>query len=295
MTLNQLRYFQALAQIGHYRQAADSLYISQPSLSKAIASLEDELGVRLFERNSRNIRLTDAGKNFLSYVSQALKTIDQGVEETKRVSLKKETISIGCIAPALIPYLAPMMKKYQETVHKKLHYLTRTGISEDLLKDLVGGLYDVVFCTCVDNIKKVTFTKVCALPYYVVVRRDNALAKKSAVRPEELDGCPMLFTEASSYVQRIQELLDYYHVHPIPSGLSNEESGLVGMVEAGIGVFISTDYPQVHSENTTLVPLEQDHFLRYIYMAVAEDRSVSPSAQKLISFIQHNSELFSQR
>lgn len=58
MTLNQLRYFRVLARMEHFRQAAASLYISQPALSRAIALLEQELGVSLFEKKGRNAVLT---------------------------------------------------------------------------------------------------------------------------------------------------------------------------------------------------------------------------------------------
>ena len=60
MTLNQLRYFRVLAKTEHYTKAADALAISQPSLSRAIALLEEELGVLLFTRRGRNVVLTDA-------------------------------------------------------------------------------------------------------------------------------------------------------------------------------------------------------------------------------------------
>lgn len=285
MTMNQLRYFQMLAKTEHYRQAADQLFISQPSLSKAIASLENELDVTLFEKSGRNVRMTEAGAAFNTYVNQALETLDRGILEARNISLESKKISIGCIMPALLTYLAPALREYQEHFHKEIKYITRIGISEDLLRDLVTGLYDIVFCTYVPNIKKVTYTLVCELPYCVVVHKDSAFAKKSGICPEELNGYPMLFTESSAYAQTIQELLDFYQIHPILAGLSNDETGLLGMVEAGLGVFISVDYPQVRSESTTLVPLIQDQFRRRIYMAVREGCQESAALQDLVAYL----------
>lgn len=78
MTLNQLRYFRVLAKTEHYTKAADALAISQPSLSRAIALLEEELGVLLFTRRGRNVVLTDAGRALLRYVEAGLDTLDAG-------------------------------------------------------------------------------------------------------------------------------------------------------------------------------------------------------------------------
>ncbi|MCD8014773.1 MAG: LysR family transcriptional regulator [Lachnospiraceae bacterium] len=285
MTLNQLRYFQTLAKTEHFRKAADMLYISQPSLSKAIAQLESELGAVLFEKSGRNVRLSEAGKAFLPYVNQALSKLDQGTEVLRNFSGKEERISIGCICPALMTYLAPVIKTYQDTLQRELRCRTEVGMSENLLKDLLAGEHDVVFCTYVDGVKKVRFTKVCEFPFYVVVQKNNAFARQSNIRPEELDHYPVLFTCSSAYSRMIREMLNYYHVHPISAGLSNDEVGLLGMVEAGLGVFITTDYPQVHSENTVLIPLTQNRFTRPVYMAVREGQNLPPSVQGLVDFV----------
>ena len=76
MTLNQLNYFCRLAETEHYGQAAKALYISQPSLSKAMAMLERELGVSLFERRGRNVMLTRAGHAFYDHIKPAIGQID---------------------------------------------------------------------------------------------------------------------------------------------------------------------------------------------------------------------------
>lgn len=72
MNLYHLRYFVTLAHLEHYTKAADVLAITQPSLSHAISSLEEELGVKLFEKNGRNVSLTKYGKSFLEDVEQTL-------------------------------------------------------------------------------------------------------------------------------------------------------------------------------------------------------------------------------
>ncbi|WP_302112768.1 LysR family transcriptional regulator [uncultured Clostridium sp.] len=72
MTLNQILYFQKIANLENYHQAAEELYISQPSLSRSMASLENELGVTLFEKEGRGVTLTKAGRMFLEYADRIL-------------------------------------------------------------------------------------------------------------------------------------------------------------------------------------------------------------------------------
>ena len=72
MNLQQLYYFRKLAEVQHYTEAAKALYITQPSLSDSIASLESELSVALFQKKGRNVQLTKYGEEFSQYVNQSL-------------------------------------------------------------------------------------------------------------------------------------------------------------------------------------------------------------------------------
>ena len=81
MNLYHLRYFVTLAHLEHYTKAAEILAITQPSLSHAIASLEKELGVKLFEKDGRNVALTKCGQAFLTDVEQALSMLDSSVNK----------------------------------------------------------------------------------------------------------------------------------------------------------------------------------------------------------------------
>ena len=70
MTLNQILYFRKVARLENYHQAAEELYISQPSLSRSMAALESELGITLFEKKGRGVVLTNAGRLFLEHADR---------------------------------------------------------------------------------------------------------------------------------------------------------------------------------------------------------------------------------
>lgn len=95
MNLHHIRYFIKLAQIQHYTKTAEDLMITQPTLSQAIATLEDELGVRLFEKEGRNIVLTKYGNLFLDYVQASMEIFDKGVNTLKRTSIGEGRIDLA--------------------------------------------------------------------------------------------------------------------------------------------------------------------------------------------------------
>lgn len=84
MNLSQLYYFKKLAELQHYTRAAKELYIAQPTLSDAISSLEKELGVALFCRDGRSVKLTSNGSEFYRYVSDSLRSLDDGIDAMNR-------------------------------------------------------------------------------------------------------------------------------------------------------------------------------------------------------------------
>ena len=106
MNLYHLRYFSTLAHIEHYTKAADILAITQPSLSYAISTLEEELGVKLFEKNGRNVTLTKYGKVFLNDVEEVLNRLDSSVNSLKLAGKGEGCIDVvSCVHLELIFFL----------------------------------------------------------------------------------------------------------------------------------------------------------------------------------------------
>ena len=113
VNLLHLRYFAELAQTQHYTRAAEKLCITQPSLSHAIAQLEAELGVPLFEKEGRGVVLTPYGKQFLSCAQQTLSTLDGGVEELRRVGRGEGLIRLGLLrtlSVEFVPYMDLLLR-----------------------------------------------------------------------------------------------------------------------------------------------------------------------------------------
>ena len=104
MTLNQILYFQKVARLENYHQAAEELYISQPSLSRSMAVLESELGVALFEKKGRGVTLTKAGQLFLEHADRIAADCDVAVGKMQELSADS---GCSCPFPAALPSTTP--------------------------------------------------------------------------------------------------------------------------------------------------------------------------------------------
>ena len=120
MNLSHLQYFRELAQVQHYTKAAHNLFISQPTLSHSIAALEDELGVKLFEKNGRTVKLTDDGALFARYVERSLDVLEDGIGELeKRKGRLSGTVHLGAIHSVRSAFLPEAVLAYRRT-HKRI-------------------------------------------------------------------------------------------------------------------------------------------------------------------------------
>lgn len=145
MEFRQLRYFLMLTKELHFKRAAEKLFIVQPALTKQIQDLEAELGVILFDRNKRNVRLSRAGEFFKKEVEKVLESIEKAKNEIKQVEFgQKGEIKIGyvgsCIHTFLPNLLGNLNQKYPE-IHTYLSEMT----SASQLLSVQKGELDIAF------------------------------------------------------------------------------------------------------------------------------------------------------
>ena len=136
MDLRQLRYFIALAETGNFHRAAERLNMAQPPLSVAIRKLEEELGAPLFERESRGVRLTDAGRAALPTARAAIEQAALVREVVRRGALGESgSISVGFVGSAIsaaLPRIIPAFRRKYPDVDMRLEEMTSVSIAEAL-------------------------------------------------------------------------------------------------------------------------------------------------------------------
>lgn len=219
MTLQQLKYVIQAAQSGSINIAAQKLFISQPSLSNAIAELEKEMGITIFIRNHRGVNLTEDGTKFLSYANQVVQQVGLLENEYKKSAHVRRVFAISAQHYAfVVNAFVALVKEYGED---KYEFSLRETRTHDIIEDVRTGRSElgIMFLSkfnrdvILNIIKKadLTFTPLFTADPHVFVSKDNKLAKEKTVTPEQLKNYPRLTYEQginnSFYFS--EELLSY--------------------------------------------------------------------------------------
>lgn len=188
MNLQQLYYFRKLAEVQHYTEAAKALYITQPSLSDSIASLEHELSVSLFQKKGRGIQLTKYGQEFYEYVNQALGILEHGIAAVREKSDSVTgTIDIGCIPTLLGDFLPNVLDLYHEKCPQVSFNIFHEK-SIPVAEGVSAGTYDIGLCSMVENKDDLVFVPITYQELVVIVRNDHPLAVHDSIELTALKG-----------------------------------------------------------------------------------------------------------
>lgn len=194
MELRVLRYFLEAARLGNVSRAAENLCVTQPTVSRQLKELEEELGEKLFERTNYAIRLTPAGELLRERATDILSMTDKTLEEFKTLQSDDVTgeISIACAESRNVNFLSKCIGILKED-YPKIKYSLYSGDSERALEKLDKGIFD--FAIVVDNVdlEKYNCLAVRSVDRWgVVMRRDDSLAKRDFVEPKDLMDKPLM-------------------------------------------------------------------------------------------------------
>ena len=196
MELRLLRYFLTVAKEQNFTKAAEQLHITQPTLSRQMAALEDELGIILFLRNGKRTTLTDEGILLKRRALEILNLEERTLKELKgNEDIVEGTITIGCGEFAAVETLAGICKTYKEKyplVQITLHTATADTVYEMMKK----GLVDIaLFLEPVDT-EGLDYIRIADCDHWCVgMRPDDPLAEKELIKKEDLIGKPLILPE----------------------------------------------------------------------------------------------------
>ena len=170
MTLQQLIYFQKIAQLQHYNKAAKKLHVAQPSLSKSMALLEEELQVPLFEKHGRNIILTKYGQAFLEHVDIILEEIDVAKNHIHGM-LEKHFghINIAYVSPFGQNYIPKIIRKFlTEKNTEDITFSFKEGFTGSMIKSMHNNEIDIVFGSYEENEPDLEFFQIIKEPLIMI-------------------------------------------------------------------------------------------------------------------------------
>lgn len=189
MEIRVLRYFLEIAREENMSRAAQTLHVSQPTLSKQMKDLEQELGKKLFRRGSASVRLTDEGMLLRKRAEDILDMVDKTTDEFKTLNLiTGGDVQIGCAESYLIGHLARTIFDLKKT-YPLLRYHITSGNTEQVAERLDRGLLDFAVIVEPPNLSRYSYIEVPGTDTWgLVMRRDHPLAKKAGIEYEDLLG-----------------------------------------------------------------------------------------------------------
>ena len=198
MEIRVLRYFLAVAREENMTRAAERLHISQPSLSKEIKKLEEELGHTLFIRTNKSMRLNDEGMLLRKRAEDILGMVDKTAEEFSQLDdIVGGEVRIGCAESWLIKYLARSIKAFKaQYPHFVFHIFS--GDTEPVAERLDRGVLDLAVIVEPPNLSKYNYLTIPESDKWgLIMRRDSPLAEKEAVTFDDIYGLPLFCSEQS--------------------------------------------------------------------------------------------------
>jgi DNA-binding transcriptional LysR family regulator len=234
--LGQLQAFVEVARLGSVTRAAEALFITQPTLTARLKSLEQALDAVLFVRSKRGMRLSDAGKAFLPYAERALDTVSAGRRMLDELA-RGETgyLALGA-APAVSTYVLPRILTRFRRTHPRVSVAVRTGHSEEVLELVLREQVQVGLGRVLRH------PQVDAIPLYddalvLVVDPDHPFAAQKTIHADQLSDVQLiLFDRTSSYHRLTSDL--FQQVGAVPRGIMELDNidAAKKMVEQGLGV-----------------------------------------------------------
>jgi LysR family hydrogen peroxide-inducible transcriptional activator len=259
VTLTELKYVVALAQERHFGRAAQKCFVTQPTLSLALAKLEDELGVRLFERNKNEVLVTARGQ---AIVEQARKVLDEVGKIPHLARGGKDQLAgalrlgaIPTIGPYLLPDLIPILRRKAP----QMPLMIEENLTGQLAPMLREGELDVVIIALPFSIPGVRTEVVYEEPFSVVVPEDHRWADRKSVRPSDLaDENMLVLNSGHCFRDQVLEACPGQSNTALPEGRAGSSLETIrNMVASGLGVSVlpaSALAPRYASKLLKVVP-----------------------------------------
>lgn len=237
MELLQLQYFRTTARLEHMTKAAEQLHIAQPALSKTISRLEEDLGVPLFDRANRQIRLNAFGKAFLNKVEAALSLLEEGQQEiTDMAGLERGTISIATnVLSRLTPAIIAFREQYPE-VRFRINQIApaETSTIADLLDQ---GSVDLGFGPMSLDRQGIQVLPVLQAEVFLAVPRGHRLEHESSIVLQQVAEDPFIEYKVGHPFREINDEISRKAGIQRTIVCEVEEPAALGsLVEAGLGV-----------------------------------------------------------
>ena len=289
VTLRQLRGFVALAEARSFRRAATSLNVSQSALSTAILQLENSLDVKLFDRTTRSVELTQIGGDILPPIRRVLGDLDLTFADVRNVAMgQKGAVTVSChysIATRVVPDILVMFRE----AHPKVTVNIIDNTNKAIVRSLQTNEADIGVCAQADFDDALHFEPVLEDRYCAVVPPNHELTKITKVTWERLLEEPFVAMAQGTDVRDIMDIKLQPHGHAVsPIYEASHAVSILRMVRRGLGVSALPDLVlDTSDEKVSTLCLDNPRLTREIGVLTSKNRSLPPAASAFREYLMH--------
>ena len=285
MTITQLRYFMIAAQMENLSGAAEALYITQSSLSKKIASLEKELGVPLFDRKGKSVRLNAAGEHFLAGCRKILGELDEVLEEIQQYSETGDTrIRIGAEGEPgpLLAWMADF-----RAAHPEVSYEIDSSLGSREYPDI--NEYDVMIYPSGHRYDKFKGYPFYTETFFLAVQENDPLVQKGPVSNRDLNGRDLVFLrEGEDRYEYPCQVCRALIIKPGREHFTDSELLKRRLISEGIAAgFVSSEMAELYQgdRQIRLLPLISSRFSRQMMICFKRKKHLSGLAAEFCEYV----------
>jgi len=285
LSARQLRAFLALADLRHFTRAAEACHLSQPAFSTLVRALEESVGTRLFDRNTRSVQLTPEGRLFEPSARRLLADMGRALGDLgDHVERRKGRVHVAALPSLAAGWLPALFAEFHQT-WPGIELALSDQLSDACIDLVRGGQADFALAsgsTRVADAAELRMRVLCTDRFHLVCRADHPLASEPRLTLRKLAPWPFIHMTRNSSVRQALEAA----LHPLAMNTVLEVEQLatvMGMVEAGLGISVvpTLTLYQFRRETIATRPLPMPQLTRRIYLVQRREGSLSAAAQAL--------------
>lgn len=289
MELRQIQYFIEVAKREHVTEAAHAMHVAQSAVSRQIFNLESELGVDLFIREGRNVKLTPIGRVFLEYMKDAVQVIENAKREVEEfLDPERGTIRIG-FPSSLANYTLPTVISGFRNEYPLVKFKLIQGTYHSLIEGVVNGEIDLAVLGPVPkDVKKIKSKVLFEESLVALLPINHVLAERRSINLNQLrDDQFILFPYGFILREIVVNACKRQGFEPDVTFEGNDIDAIKGLVSAGLGITIIPEITLIDNlpRSTVKVAITEPQVTRSVGIIIPRERELLPTEKIFYEFI----------
>ena len=293
VTIKQFETFVAVAETGGFRRASERLNLSQSAVTAHVQQLEDTLGVPLFHRTTREVRLTDAGTELLDRAKRTLNGVEDVIRSFRdEASMTKGRVLVAC-APSFASSILPRVLASFQAHHPEIFVQVREAYGSEILDAIRADNVDFAIGPLEKDQNDISFTHLLTDGFVAVMSASHRLSRKRSIKFSDIFDEPILAMPSRSAIRRELEKIYAENGRALaPKYEMLHHQTLISMAESELGIAIlpETAVPPSRDGAYAVIPMSHPSVKRRMGILMARGHNTPPAAravaQNLQKFVQ---------